>query len=123
QFTEIDRVLLRRADDQGIVRYDGPIPNAQGARELRLIELRRLSRLSEMGLAERVGERSWHLQPNMETALREFQRSSDVLKTRGRHQALISDPSAPLVRTELRPGLRLIGKVVGTGLADEASDQ
>jgi type IV secretory pathway VirD2 relaxase len=123
QFTEIDRVLLRRSDERGIVRYDGPLPDSQGGRELRFIELKRLSRLSEMGLAERIGERSWILHPDMETALREFQRANDVLKTRARHQGLISDPTAPLVRTELRAGLVLTGKVSGTGLADEAADR
>jgi type IV secretory pathway VirD2 relaxase len=123
QFTDIDRAILRRADDSGIVRYEGPIPESRASRKLRLIELQRLVRLSEMGLAERIGERSWRLRPDLETALREFQRAHDVLKTRARHQELISDPFAPLVRTELRPGLVLIGKVVGTGLADEAADR
>src|SRR6516225_435476 len=76
-----------------------------------------------MGLAERIGERSWILHPDMEIALREFQRANDVLKTRAKHQGLISDPTAPLVRTELRAGLVLTGKVSGTGLADEAADR
>src|SRR5207247_11014996 len=56
-------------------------------------------------------------------ALREFQRAHDVLKTRARHRELISDPHSELVRTEARPGLVLTGRVVGTGLADEAADR
>jgi type IV secretory pathway VirD2 relaxase len=123
QFTEIDRAILKRAGDDGIVRYDGPIPGSAARRQLRLLELRRLAVLSQMGLAERAGERSWQLKANLETALREFQRAHDVLKTRAKHRETISDPHAELVRTEASPGLLLTGKVVGTGLADEAADR
>jgi type IV secretory pathway VirD2 relaxase len=123
QFTEIDRAILKRAGNDGIVRYDGPLPDSAARRQLRLVELQRLAVLAQMGFAVRIGERRWQVERNLETALREFQRASDVVKTRARHRELISDPRAELVRTEVRPGLVLTGKVVGTGLADEAADR
>src|SRR5919108_3579138 len=115
QFTELDRALLRRADRHGIVSYRDPVPPRGPRRERYTHELRRLQFLEESGLAEKVGTRTWRLLPGMETALRQAQLAGDIVKSRARHLAHLTDPRAPLVVTPLQIGTRVTGRLVGTG--------
>jgi len=121
--TEVDRALLRRADPQGLVTYEGPRPRTRYGTEARLQEMRRLQFLTGLGLAEKVGARTWRLLPGMEPALRQAQLAGDVIKSRARHLAQLSDPRIPLVVTPIEAGTRVAGRVVGTGLADELRDR
>ena len=63
--------------------------------------MRRLQFLTGLGLAEKVGARTWRLLPGMEPALRQAQLAGDVIKSRARHLAQLSDPRIPLVVTLL----------------------
>ena len=118
RFTEIDRGLLKKAVNQE-VSFDGELPSGEKARDTRVRQIRRLAQLEAMGLAERTGNKSWRLNPALESALRQMQVSQDRLKTKFAHREMISDPSAPLVATELKTlGQRVAGKVVGTGMND-----
>ncbi len=122
RFTEIDRSLKKRAVNNE-VSFEGEPPGSEKARDTRLRQIRRLVQLSDMGLAEKTGNKSWRLSPALETALRQMQVSQDRLKTKFAHREMISDPSAPLVVTELKElGQRVAGKVVGTGL-NEATNR
>jgi hypothetical protein len=123
QFTEIDRALLRRATADRFVTYEGPRPRTAPGQEIRVQELRRLQFLVRLGLAEKVGTRTWRLAPGMETALRQAQLTGDIIKSRARHLPLIADRSQPLVITRLDAGVRVTGRVIGTGLADELHDR
>jgi type IV secretory pathway VirD2 relaxase len=123
QFTEIDRALLRRAAADRFVTYEGPRPRTAPGQEIRVQEMRRLQFLVRLGLAEKVGTRTWRLAPGMETALRQAQLTGDIIKSRARHLPLIADRSQPLVVTRLDAGVRVTGRVIGTGLADELRDQ
>jgi len=123
QFTELDRRILRTADSRGHVRYAGPPPTDRTRRAQRMLEMRRLDFLVTLGLAERVGPAAWHVSGDLERTLRQAQLAGDILKSRARHQAHVSDPRIPLVVTRLAPGMRLAGRVVGTGLADELHDR
>jgi len=119
QFTELDRALLRRADAQGIVRYREPVP-PRGLRRVRYThELRRLQFLEDAGLAEKIGTRTWRLMPGMEPALRQAQLAGDIIKSRARHLASLSDPRRPLVITPLQRGTRVTGRLVGARWTDE----
>lgn len=110
-------LVKRKPEGAKLIRFDARPPANESAREARLVQIRRLSQLTEMGLAEKVGNLTWRLKPMMESALRQMQMSQDRLKTKFAHREMISDPSAPLVATELeKVGDRIAGKVVGTGL-------
>jgi type IV secretory pathway VirD2 relaxase len=123
QFTEIDRALVRRADADRFVSYEGPRPRTPQGQEMRVQEMRRLQFLDRLGLAEKVGSRTWRLAPEMETALRQAQLTSDIIKSRARHLPLLADRHQPLVVTRLDAGVSVTGRLIGTGLADELRDQ
>ncbi len=123
QFTEIDRALFRRANEHGLVTYEGPRPKGRHSQALRLQELGRLQFLERLGLAEKVGARTWRLGSTMERALRQAQLAGYIIKSRARHLAHLSDPRLPLVVTTLEAGTSVAGRVVGTGLADELHDR
>jgi type IV secretory pathway VirD2 relaxase len=123
QFTELDQALLRHAGADRIVTVEPPAFRWGRALEFRQQELRRLQFLAEAGLARKVGAHSWELLPQMETALRQAQLATDIVKSRARHHAHLSDPRMPLVLTSIEHGTRVTGRVIGTGLADELHDR
>jgi type IV secretory pathway VirD2 relaxase len=116
RFTDLDRTLQSRSKDSE-VSFENAIPKALEAREHRLALIRRLTHLTAMGLAEKTGNKSWKLSPNLESALRQTQIATDRLKTIHNHRHLLSDPNLPMVTTELKTlGQRLSGRVLGSGL-------
>jgi hypothetical protein len=82
----------------------------------------RLQHLETLGVAEKAGARTWIMDPGWKKALREM----EVVRTRTQmlqeHRALLSDPRSIPVVTKLKPGDRLLGRVLGTGL-DEQNDR
>ena len=123
QFTELDRRLLARADAQGRVSYSRPFLADRRRLAERSQELRRLEVLVSLGLARRIGAGRWELSRELEPTLRQCQLAGDIMKSRARHQAHLSDPRLPLVVTRIEAGTRLAGRVVGAGLADELRDR
>src|SRR6266851_1918208 len=86
QWTEIDRVLERRAGLERVVSYEGFQPYSEGARVRAEQEIERLQYLEKLGLARRIDERSWELSPDHEAELRRRQRERDIIKTRARER-------------------------------------
>ena len=86
QWTEIDRALKRRAGLDRVVSYENFEPYSEGARIRAEQEIARLEFLEKLGLARRVGDRSWELSPNHEPELRRRQREHDIIKTRARER-------------------------------------
>jgi type IV secretory pathway VirD2 relaxase len=86
QWTEIDRVLKRRAGLDRVVSYENFEPYSEGARVRAAQEIERLGFLENLGLARRVRDRSWELSPEHEPELRRRQRERDIIKTRAREQ-------------------------------------
>ena len=123
QFTEIDRVLLRQADSRNIVTFNDVQHRNETARERQAQNAARLGFLESMGLARRVDQLSWQISPDLEQTLRQHQLSIDIIKTRARHLDQIDDRRAPLRVTELKPGERVTGRVIGTGLENETTDR
>jgi len=82
QWTEIDRVLQRKADQHCVVSYADFQPRNEGARIKAEQEIDRLQFLSGLGLARRIDDYSWQLDEKHERELREKQRSNDVIKSR-----------------------------------------
>jgi type IV secretory pathway VirD2 relaxase len=89
QWTEIDRALQRKADGNGLVRYDQFQARSEGARIRAEQEIDRLQFLSALGLAQRVDERSWRLSDDHERDLHQRQLAKDVIKSRSRRQRAI----------------------------------
>ncbi len=123
QFTEIDRALIRRANDSGLVAFEGKQPGGAAQRARRSQDIARLSFLERSGLAFKVDSISWQLSPNLEKALREQQLATDIIKSRARHSDQILDQRAPIRLTRIEPGQQITGRVVGTGLENEATDR
>jgi hypothetical protein len=126
RFTEIDRELLKRADDRGRVTDEGPRPGTRSPDVVRLQELRRLHFLEGLGLATKVGARAWQLLPTFESALRQAERADNIRKRGARRQAQLADPRLPLVVTGSGAGGQSSGRAMAgdghsPGLEDAAS--
>jgi hypothetical protein len=74
--------------------------------------------LSGLGLAERVGKRTFQLSEDHRAALEQMQLARDLERGMTRHGELLVDPDAPQLFTELAPRVALHGRVVG-GAEDE----
>lgn len=123
QFTEIDRALLGRADARNIVTFNDGRQRNDAARERQAQNVARLGFLESMGLARRLDKLSWQISPDLEQVLRQHQLSIDIIKTRARHLDQINDRQAPVHVTELKPDEQVRGRVIGTGLENETTDQ
>jgi type IV secretory pathway VirD2 relaxase len=86
QWTELDRALARRAGHDRVVSYEDFEARSEGAQVRAEQEIERLRYLEKLGLARRVGERSWELSSEHEPELRKRQREHDILKTRARER-------------------------------------
>ncbi len=95
QWTEIDRALKRKADQNGVVSYENFHTHTEAARIRAEQEIERLQYLSGLGLAKRIDDQSWQLAENHERELQERQRDQDVIKSRAheRRRALGLDRS------------------------------
>src|SRR5436309_2563771 len=80
-------------------------------------------RVHARALVRQIGAGRWELSRELEPTLRQCQLAGDIMKSRARHQAHLSDPRLPLVVTRIEAGTRLASRVVGTGLADELRDR
>ncbi len=86
QWTEIDRALQRSADGNRVVSYEHFQPRGEAPRTRAQQEIDRLQFLEQLGLAQRIDERSWQLSENHERELRDRQQSNDIIKTRARER-------------------------------------
>jgi type IV secretory pathway VirD2 relaxase len=91
-WTEIDRALERRAGADRVVSYENFEPYSEGAKVRTEQEIERLQFLEKLGLARRVGERSWELSAEHEPELRRRQREHDIIKTRAQEQQRGREP-------------------------------
>ncbi len=82
RWTEIDRSIQRKADDSGVVSYEGFQPYSDRARVRAEQEVARLRFLEGIGLARQTGEASWQLSQDYERDLRARQQSKDIVKSR-----------------------------------------
>ena len=123
RFTDLDRALLRKSevaqDGSLLVDFSSPLraTHSEGAKELRLQQIKRLGTLEQMGLARRGEGGRWYLDAGTETILRERQIANDRLKTIYNHRALVSDPRLPLASAP-KGDARIAGRFIGSGLDD-----
>lgn len=117
RFTNLDHILLRDADESGIVGAVAENPFRQSLRAGRLQELK------NFGLAEEVAPGKWQLAEDLEPVLRRMGERGDIIRTLHREMTesgqagrlldyAIYDPTDAHTK-------RLVGCVVGRGLSDE----
>jgi hypothetical protein len=111
-FGVLDRALEARADARRRVTFDALTPERGAAREARLHALRRLEFLGEVGLAERLGKRTWQLSEHHRGVLRQVQRMGDLQRGLARSEVLPEDLDAPLRVTQLAPGIEMRGRLL-----------
>ena len=119
RFTSIDRRLMRRADEAGVVRH---LPADPGHHASHMGRLRTLSRL---GLAEQKKDASWALDSEMEPALRRMGERGDIIRTLNRElrEADVHRPPQDHAIFDPGQGIAITGRVVATGLSDEHRDR
>ncbi|WP_375403010.1 relaxase/mobilization nuclease RlxS [uncultured Sphingomonas sp.] len=121
RLTSIDRLLLRAADTDRVVR-----PVGYDAFE-QTVQIGRCKKLERLGLAEPDGPGRWRLAPELADTLRRMGERGDIVRTMqraitasGRTTAIadqiVYEPTAP----DVRP---LIGRVLERGLSDELNDR
>ena len=86
EWTEIDRMLKRRAGLDGVISYEDFQLYSEGARVRAEQEIARLQYLEKLSLARRIDEWSWELSAVHEPELRRRQREHDILKSRARER-------------------------------------
>lgn len=127
RFTSIDRELLRRQNDQGLVR---PIDNNTFRHSLLAGRLHTLGRL---GLAQQTGPSEWQLRDDMQPVLRRLGERGDIIKqlahdmkALGRDDVLadfLVHDQDPAKRTDENVPPRLTGALIRRGLSDELNDR
>ncbi len=81
-----------------MVSFENFEPYSEGARVRAEQEIERLQFLEKLGLARRLGERSWELSPEHEQELRRRQQERDIIKTRAREKQRERDNDLDLER-------------------------
>jgi type IV secretory pathway VirD2 relaxase len=119
--TEIDRNILRKAENS-MISYHKPVSDNLHSRDQRLLEIKRLKFLENIGLAEKIDNKAWKLNANLEFALQQRQLSNDIIESRARHNIRTVTYEMP-TPTEIQEHQPLTGKVVGMGLQNELKDQ
>jgi type IV secretory pathway VirD2 relaxase len=84
-FTDVDRAILERATPGRTVTYETPTWDHPAKVERRLQEMRRLHFLSQLGLAEKSGARTWAISEHLESALRAWIRRMQVSSVGNRY--------------------------------------
>ena len=126
RFTTLDRGIIEKATPapQGYSLVDeSTIPFFDDKeRENRRLRIARLEKLVEIGVADKIGPNLWRLEPGWDKALKEMQILQTRTKMLAEARALMTEPRCPPQVTRIRPGDRLVGRVLGTGL-DEQYDR
>ncbi|PIQ89569.1 MAG: hypothetical protein COV72_02340, partial [Candidatus Omnitrophica bacterium CG11_big_fil_rev_8_21_14_0_20_42_13] len=91
--------------------------------EKRLHVIGRLKYLERLGFIQKAGSITWKVDGTFLKSLRQIQISNDIIKRKANHINNISDKHLPIVRTFLRKGESIAGRVVGFGLHDENYDK
>lgn len=119
RLTAIDRRLLSDMDPGRFV--------AAAGRDMvdHAIRTGRLRKLEALGLAEEIGGGRWRLHEKIEATLRHLGERGDIIRTMQRALAAAGVERAQSEQIIYRPeaGLRVTGRVVAGGLADELRDR
>jgi len=119
RLTSLDRKLLARADDEGLVDLRAP-PNAAADRNDSLLR-GRAQKLERLGLATPAGPARWILKPRLEATLRDLGERGDIIKTmhRAMREAGHTVDGGRLAIHAPGASEPVIGRLVERGLQDE----
>jgi len=123
RLTSLDRELMRRAGEDGVVAPD------DGTRDAFRQTLRtgRLQKLKRLGLAEELDSGRWELADGIETTLRRMGERGDIIKTLHRElcaAGLARAASDYAIFDAGETGAKpLIGRLAARGLSDELNDR
>jgi len=121
RLTGLDRSLLTRSTDKVLALASHPVDPQRYA-----ATVGRLHKLESLGLAKEERAGVWTLDAEMELKLRQLGDRADKIKMMQRALDTVGIERAPGTYAIFDRGTRkepLLGKVVGTGLVDEISDQ
>lgn len=124
RLTNIDRRLLREADDRRTVRVGSSAGSAE--RFQQTLRAGRLQHLRRLGLAEEVAPGSWQLSADVESTLRRMGERNDIIKTlhRAMKQAKLDRaPADYAVHDAGASHSPVIGRLVERGLNDANESQ
>jgi type IV secretory pathway VirD2 relaxase len=119
RFTSLDRSLLRKADANQTLSFEGTPPQARALRRWRRCQLGRLQFLSELGLARKIGALGWEVSREIPRVLRQIEELRDITKSVARHRPFLRNPNASLLIYQPDEDRVIHGRVVGTGLTNE----
>jgi type IV secretory pathway VirD2 relaxase len=119
RLTEVDRRLLRAADDDRVI--------VAGGKTMfdRALQAGRLRKLATLGLADELDGGRWRLAEALDDALRALGERGDVVRTMQRALTTGGLERAPGAQHVFDPasGQELVGRVVARGLDDEHRDR
>lgn len=125
KLTPLDREIEKMAQPLPDVRsvvIEQPLLPGDEQFEAQRRRMARLEALERLGLAEKVGISAWALDQGWTKGLKEL----EILRTRtamvAQSRALMTEPRCLPQVTKLKPGERLVGRVLGAGL-DEQNDR
>ena len=124
RLTRLDKSILDRVNDQGLVDLRLDTATTDFGRSYHQLLIARARRLERMGLANPDSPLSWSLSENTEDVLRRMCERGDIIKTLHRAMSdagLDRPPQYYLVHD--RDSAPVIGRVVARGLADEMGDR
>nr|WP_226818772.1 DUF3363 domain-containing protein [Acidithiobacillus montserratensis] len=123
RFTALDRQIQEKAVtiDHGYALVDEtPPPLLQDQNpEGRRIRQARLENLVRLGVADKIGPNLWRLEPGWDKALKEMQVLQTRTKMLAESRALMTEPRCAPQVTRIKPGDRLVGRVLGTGMDEQ----
>ncbi|UAK26505.1 relaxase/mobilization nuclease RlxS [Sphingomonas nostoxanthinifaciens] len=118
RLTTIDRLLLRRMDDERTVTA------ASNDQFQQSITAGRLRKLGAMGLAEDLGHGRWRLNDDIEDTLRRMGERGDIIRTMQRElTARNLDRAGADQRIHDRLDQPIVGRVIHRGFSDEHCDR
>lgn len=96
--------------------------NEKCNKQTKLNLLGRLQYLEQNGFVKQSKKKEWILNKDLKHALDQYQLSSDIVKAKYKHRNFIKNPNLPFVYTTLDTNQFVEGRVIGSGLHNEDSD-
>ena len=122
RLTRIDRAMIEEAD--GSFLDLRPEPGDLSGQSDRVMRLRRLGKLGDMGLATEHAPNVWELSERLETTLREMGERGDIIRTMQkalRAEGVECDPLSFVIH-DAAPVTPIIGRVIDKHLTDELGE-
>lgn len=118
---EIEKLTKPLPDGHQVI-TEAPLLPADKGYDKQRARIGRLEALERLGLAEKAGHVTWTLDKGWTQALRDLQTLQTRTEMIAQSRALMTEPRCVPQITKLKPGERLVGRVLGAGM-DERHDR